>query len=183
METLQQELSALQGADAFQDFRAIAERLFGEAVLVAGDKKYYIAELELYLDPDPYIHADTCQIDTAGKWYFHRQNGKGYKNGTFKGIDLTCGPAGVGGGILLRAVVDVETGAFTEGPCKVVDLILAETDHPNVQSLAQALPGGEDSPDAFSARGTLLLFFDRLDQWTGVAEAALELLPRFRRIL
>lgn len=162
METLQQELSDLRGTDPdyAQSFRALAERLFGEAVLIVGDKSYYLVELELYLDPDPYIHADARQIDTTGKWYFHRQNGKGYKGGTFKGVDLTCGPVGVGGGILVRAVVDADTGDFTEGPCKVVDLILAETGYPSVQSLARALPGGEDAPDAFSAWGPFRLDLD-----------------------
>jgi len=116
-----------------------------------------IAEVELYLEPDPYTHRDPHQIATSGKWYFHRQAGKGYKGGTFKGVDLTCGPAGVAGGILIRAIIDGRTGDLIEGPCKVVEALLAATGFPDVGSLARAFPGGEDAPDPFAFDAPLRL--------------------------
>lgn len=146
----------LQTLTAAADFPGLAETLLRRVRLVAGDARFRIAEIELYLAPDPYIHADPRQVATSGKWYFHRQNGKGYRRGTYKGLDLTCGPPGTGGGILIRALV-AANGEFVEGPCKVVDRILAETGRPLVELLARALPGGEDAPDALAPGAELRL--------------------------
>ena len=56
--------------------------------------------------------------------------GKGYRGGSYKGLNLTFGKGDKGdGGILIRALskIDEETGNpadFTEGPSKSVDKIL-----------------------------------------------------------
>ena len=120
-ETFQRRIS--QVADP-SEFKAIASDMFNKVALVAGYARFRVVEIEFYLDPDPFIHADAMQINTSGEWYFHRQHGKGYKGGTFKGLDLTCGAEGCGGGILLRAIRDLSTLRYIEGPCNVVNHIL-----------------------------------------------------------
>lgn len=157
MDVLRPLLRALQGP---ADFGPVAAALLGRAVLVAGGARFRIAEIELYLDPDPYIHADPLQVSTCGEWYFHRQNGKGFKGGSFKGLDLTCAPEGTGGGILLRAVAPVTgpfdggAGPLVEGPCNVVDRLLAET---GAASIAELTAAPDFCRDAFDRGGRLRL--------------------------
>ena len=108
-------------------------------------KSYRIVELEYYYSspehPDPYVHLDSHQSHWMC-WYFHRQNGKSYKGGTYKGLDITIGDIGspiestksshsrskdVGGGaggLLIRSIVNIETGEVIQGPCKVVNELL-----------------------------------------------------------
>jgi len=37
-------------------------------------------------------------------WYFHRYGSKGYKSGTYKGLDITFGQDSMYGGILIRSI-------------------------------------------------------------------------------
>ncbi|MFS8158926.1 MAG: hypothetical protein ACMG6E_01695 [Candidatus Roizmanbacteria bacterium] len=99
-----------------------------------------IIEVEMYYHNeahrDPFVHCDEGQL-TSGCWYFHRQNGKGYKAGTFKGLDITCGDAKnkTFGGILIRSIMVGKQ--IIEGPCKVVDWILVNTEIPTIAELVQ----------------------------------------------
>ena len=114
-------------------------------------KSYRIVELEYYYisteHPDPYVHQDPHQHYWLC-WYFHRQNGKAYKSGTYKGLDISIGSinsplstptttttattttsatnSGVGG-LLIRSIINNETGEVIQGPCKVVNELIGET--------------------------------------------------------
>lgn len=121
----------------FQEcFTQIAESLFSEYVLVAGDQQFYLAELEFYLNhenhPDVFTHGDEMQ-KTCGQWYFHR-TGKGYRGGNYKGLDITFSQSGYGG-ILIRALKAVDSNEYIDGPCKVVDKILSLTESSNIANL------------------------------------------------
>jgi len=70
---------------------------------------------------DIFTHGDEIQ-KTSGKWYFHR-TGSGYKGGSYKGLDITFSRRGFGG-ILIRAIKNVSSGEYIEGPCMVVNKIL-----------------------------------------------------------
>jgi hypothetical protein len=115
----------------------------------AAMKLYRIVELEYYYSspdhPDPYVHLDPHQSHWMC-WYFHRQNGKSYKGGTYKGLDISIGDIGSpidstgesegatakgrkkraagAGGLLIRSILNIETGEVIQGPCKVVNELL-----------------------------------------------------------
>jgi len=108
-------------------------------------KTYRIVEIEYYYisseHSDPYVHQDPHQHNWLC-WYFHRQNGKSYKSGTYKGLDISIGsinspiltsnPSHSGvGGLLIRSIINNETGEVTQGPCKVVNELLGETPVPD----------------------------------------------------
>lgn len=110
-------------------------------------KTYRIVELEYYYSslshPDPYVHLDPHQSFWLC-WYFHRQNGKSYKGGTYKGLDISIGDIGSpidhpgkenkgAGGLLIRSIMNIETGEVIQGPCKVVNELLHQ---PNSDSLS-----------------------------------------------
>ena len=178
--TLQQRLRAIsdkhaagvtaysgEGAPA-EEFRlamtAIATTLLHDATIVATDAKtgatqhFLIAEVELYvnhktLHPDAFTHGDKAQ-ERVGEWYFHKKGGT-YKAGSFKGLDVTFGWAGVPCGCLIRSIQPVDgvrDGAagpacvlfadrpLVEGPSLVVDALLAATGRAKVIDLA----GGAD---------------------------------------
>jgi hypothetical protein len=85
-------------------------------------------------------------------WYFHRQNGKAYKGGTYKGLDITIGEIGSpsivdttttttttsttkrqtsrgggAGGLLIRSIMNIATGEIIQGPCRVMNELLTIT--------------------------------------------------------
>src|SRR4030043_2151617 len=107
-----------------------------EYTLVVGDEKFYLAELEFYLNcehhPDIFAHSNEDQM-TTNEWYFHRM-GKKYRGGNYKGLDITFSKEGYGG-ILIRAIKNVNTGEYIDGPCKVVDKILDITKNSSIQNL------------------------------------------------
>jgi len=93
--------------------------------LEINNKSHRLTEVEFYFCGDKhmdiYTHQDPLQ-QTSGKWYFHR-TGKGYKGGSYKGLDVTFGQNGFGG-ILIRAILDLESDNYIEGPCNCVNHIL-----------------------------------------------------------
>ncbi|MEL6189583.1 MAG: hypothetical protein AAFU79_33585, partial [Myxococcota bacterium] len=124
--------------------------------MVAGSRRFAIREVEAYLygpgHEDPFAHQHPNQ-GTSGRWHFHRQ-GRSYRGGTFKGLDLTFGPPETRAGLLLRALsetagdapgdgVSAEVSASTgsggggpkredvaagvSGPCRVVHTLLEAT--------------------------------------------------------
>ena len=71
-------------------------------------------------------------------WYFHRINGKGYKGGSFKGMDLSIGQQSAHAGILIRSVQKVEDEEDnTCGPCKTVELILSKNNQNDISSFVE----------------------------------------------
>lgn len=118
-------------------------------------------ELELYcnhadMHPDTFTHGSPEQ-QTAGSWYFHKAGGS-YKNGTYKGLDITlgwekdglCQAAPVG--LLVRSIRRVATTdppnatpLRVEGPSLTVDALLAATGAASVSELAGP-PSGTAAP-------------------------------------
>jgi hypothetical protein len=109
-----------------KDFDILAKSVLSSKIIVCGHQ-YSFAEIEIYFwdkeHQDPFIHKDEHQ-KTSGKWYFHRANGKSYKDGTFKGMDLTFGHKDSYGGILVRSIVDDSTQELVEGSCNVIKKIM-----------------------------------------------------------
>ena len=129
-------------------FARAAELLLGGATLWIAGAAHRIAEVEVYwtseVHPDPFTHGDPMQQE-FGRWYFHRQ-GNSYKGGTYKGLDVAVGGPGVHAGILIRALVEVQSGALVEGSCSVVDHILARTGAASVAALAGSFDRAIDPP-------------------------------------
>lgn len=89
---------------------------------------YRPTEIEFYYNgeghKDHYTHGNADQL-TKCKFYFHKFASGSYKSGTFKGMDITLSPDGKAYyGVLIRSVMDVNTGEFIEGPCRVVNKFL-----------------------------------------------------------
>jgi hypothetical protein len=87
---------------------------------------------------DPFTHRHPLQ-QRCGAWYFHR-SGKGYRGGSFKGLDLAFGGPSSFGGFLIRGIRR-EDGHFVHGPSRCVDLLLALTGACRVAQLDDSLEG------------------------------------------
>lgn len=114
--------------DTPECFSSIADKLLNETVLMINSQAYRICEIEFYLyneaHPDEYVHRHVDQA-TYGCWYFHKYNTGTYKNGTYKGMDISIGGSDGGkGGILIRSIYDPYEGKMIEGPCRCVNFIL-----------------------------------------------------------
>ncbi len=119
----------------------LAYNLLNTTILYINNVPHRICETEAYYIntfyyPDPFIHGDELQ-KTSGQWYFHRQNGKKYKGGTFKGLDLTCGNSQDYGGFLIRSIMSMTDNHLIEGPCLVVDYILQLCQCQNIADFVQ----------------------------------------------
>ena len=59
-------------------------------------------------------------------WYFHAYGSGAYKAGTYKGLDLTFGQPdhNMYGGILIRTMEDLSTGAMVQGSCNCATALL-----------------------------------------------------------
>lgn len=112
------------------NFSYLANRILNYTLLMVNGSPHRICEIEFYLNspahPDQYVHGHNDQTQ-KGTWYFHRFNNGTYKNGTFKGVDITFGSEGIHAAILIRSVFDIQRRIFIEGPCKTVNHILALT--------------------------------------------------------
>jgi hypothetical protein len=119
-------------------FATMASFLFERVVLDVAGVAWSLAELEFYVHGrghcDPYVHDDPLQ-HTFGRWYFHRR-GAGYRGGSYKGLDLTFGDRDLAAGILLRGLVHDDGARYLDGPCVLVDHLLACTGAPSVAALA-----------------------------------------------
>ena len=103
-----------------------AHTLLYQRYLLIKGISYRITEIEFYINSenhkDPYVHQQAEQ-KTCGNWYFHRYSNGTYKNGTWKGFDLTLGNESTYFGVLIRGIYSDESGHI-EGPCRVVNHIL-----------------------------------------------------------
>lgn len=117
----------------FNDFVSSVMR---SSVLVVGSaphtRIFRLLELEMYCHhpvfPDPYVHCSEDQNHSC-QWYFHKAN-QTYKGGSYKGLDITmggkCSMSGdsMYGGLLIRTIMDLRSGAVITGPSLCVDEIL-----------------------------------------------------------
>lgn len=130
------ELDKLITLDTHKDidaqFAKIATGIFSRTILKVRSKSYRIMEIEFYYyskgHPDIFAHRDETQRK-RGHWYFHK------KEGSYKGLDVTFGDGTYYGGILLRAIENLDNGLYTEGPSKLVDEILRLHEHKKVRIL------------------------------------------------
>jgi hypothetical protein len=137
-------LNAIKEFPGFRDekeietgFRSLAEALLCHTSLVIGNTPYEILEVEAYyhspLFPDPFTHKNVRQL-VPDQWYLHRK-GEGLKNGNYKGLDLTFGGSGAWGGFLLRAIRPIG-GEAIDGPCLLVNEVMAKLSVPHIRELA-----------------------------------------------
>lgn len=121
-------------------FEAIATLLLQRCALRIAGEPHRIIELELYYHsvehPDPFVHQDARQA-RVGRWYFHRRGGH-YTGGSYKGLDLTFGPEGIIGGVLIRTLKTPQ-GQLIHGCSLCVDHILSKTGFEHVRQLDEAL--------------------------------------------
>jgi len=121
-------------------FYAIADIIMNYHLLRVDTNYFRICEIEFYLKseihPDPYTHCNADQLK-YGTYYFHRHPNGTYKSGTFKGMDITLGDEVSGSyfGILIRAVYNIQTEEFIEGPCNTVNAILKCLELDSIESL------------------------------------------------
>ncbi|MBY0460250.1 MAG: hypothetical protein K2V38_23285 [Gemmataceae bacterium] len=109
-------------------FTELADRLMNRCDFVVAGDRYRFAELETYYSGGPhndlFAHRDPVQLED-GRWYFHRTRGE-YRGGSFKGLDLAFGDGTAYFGILIRTIVALN-GPMLDGPCVMVDHLLAKT--------------------------------------------------------
>ncbi len=92
---------------------------------------FRICEIEIYWyspkHQDEYAHKSKEQL-LPDRWYFHRPTltSSSYKEGTFKGLDITMGNNKDRYiGILIRSLLNLKTNEFIEGPCNCVKALIA----------------------------------------------------------
>lgn len=99
------------------NFHRISDELMNNFQISAGNEEYRIAELEFYwhstYHKDPYVHKNERQ-KTTSEWYFHGS-----------GMDITFGNDESYGGILIRAISDINTGEYYYGPIVCVSKIFS----------------------------------------------------------
>ncbi len=141
-------------SDAFEgpDGLAVARALVLEHELVVGRAALRVEEAEAYFfgpgHRDPFAHRHPAQ-STPGRWYFHRAGPRGgYRGGSYQGLDLTFGPEGTFGGVLIRTVSC--EGRLVSGPSLVVDHLRALAGAASIAEL-------DDGRDARDPRGHLWL--------------------------
>jgi 3-methyladenine DNA glycosylase Mpg len=128
-----------------EQFSDLADKILNHTSLVIRDKTCRICEIEFYLFqddrfPDRYTHCDPLQLE-RGRLYFHRLNGRGYKSGTFKCMDITVGDEGQKQylGILIRSLYSITDDEFISGPCLCVNYLLKQFECREVKELESKL--------------------------------------------
>ena len=137
-----QRRAALSTGEVGDWMSAIAMRLLAGSVLYVAGIRHRLTEVEVYYHsedhPDPFTHCDTLQ-KTCGRWYFHRV-GRGYRGGSFKGVDISFGDVDGFGGILIRGI-EREEIELIDGPSTTVDHILQLTRSDSVRALDSRIAG------------------------------------------
>ncbi|CUG89710.1 Hypothetical protein, putative [Bodo saltans] len=153
------------------DFRAILEEaaawlmhachIFATNGKTKLSTEFRFCEIELYafskgVYEDRFTHCD-AQQSVGGSWYFHKKGGT-FKNGSFKGLDVTFGTqrgAQDGGpisvGLLIRSIcpvvatsgkeAELDPKKVIEGPSLVVDGLLAACGVANIVELVGSKEG------------------------------------------
>ena len=130
MESIKEQLR-IHSLSENPDFRSIADLLLNKTLLNTKTKAFRICEIEFYLhDPahkDEYTHCSKDQL-RFGTFYFHKFKNGGFKEGTYKCVDLTLGSSERQRywGVLIRSIYDLNKKEFIEGPCRSVTRIFEE---------------------------------------------------------
>lgn len=170
------------------DFETIADIILNKLILKAGTKKFRICEIEMYFKnqahPDEYVHSNQDQ-KSYGKFYFHKYYNGTFKSGTWKGLDIVLGNDKKYFGILIRSMMDCDTGEFIEGPCKSVNKILEQFNCTNVLELIdKEFVHGEQ----ISARGEKICLetnkdLEKLDIFKGPRIGLSDKYPNYQNLL
>ncbi len=138
------EIDKFEANDLQLRFHELADVLLNQSILIVGNMKYRICEIEFYAysenHQDPYVHRHPEQLK-FGNWYFHQiktKNGFSYKGGNYKGIDLTLGDNSNFVGVLIRSIESIEMPKRIEGPSLVVDKLLSDLDADSVAELSSS---------------------------------------------
>ena len=158
------------------DFKKIADVLLNHASVKVNGNSYQIREIEFYLHQndhlDLYVHQSKLQQRFNGL-YFHQYKNGTYKSGTYKGMDLTFGHTDRYFGILVRGLINEADQKIHDGPCLVVNEILAQYGVKTIdQYLALALDLDNIAQISYhvSHRGATLITGPRI----GLSEKCLE---------
>ena len=125
----------------------LIRNLFKHYTIQIGDNRYVFGEVEYYMynenkHADPFVHRHPEQ-QRFGQLYFHRSTIASL-NFTLKGVDITFGPkhdpdtvSGYEcyGGLLIRALYNINTNEYIDGPSKVVDEMLRKQECVTVMEL------------------------------------------------
>jgi hypothetical protein len=102
----------IESKEIEKDFQRIATDLMNSWVLKVENSQYRICEIEFYFQSkehkDTYTHGHELQ-KKKGRWYFHGS-----------GIDLTFGSSDIFGGILIRAIYDLDKERYIYGPLNTI---------------------------------------------------------------
>jgi len=143
-------------------FDLIADKLLNETILCTSENKYRICEIEFYFHhpkhQDDYTHQAPEQLN-YGTWYFHKfGNHVTFKEGTWKGMDLTLGRKdNVYCGILIRSIKNLDDKTFIEGPSKCVDAILKDCNCSKVKDFVN-----EEKMNVLANKRSLILKDEKL---------------------
>lgn len=121
-------------------FDRLAERMLNGSHLLVQGLALRLVEIEFYLHgpehPDPFAHRHPVQ-QFCGRWYFHRTCNT-YRNGSFKGLDLTFGDGSIYAGILIRGL-ESRDGTLIDGPSLCVDHLLKLSGSADVPNLDERI--------------------------------------------
>ena len=149
MTELQKNLSTLSSGkvvhkDLENAFDEVAINLLRQTKIVAGNKEFYLREIEIYFynketHPDPYAHKNKRQLE-FGEWYFHRFSDiEPFLKSNRNGLDITFGnkELGIYGGILIRKIQDTKTkNELIVGINKVARSIIDNAGTKNMNEIA-----------------------------------------------
>ena len=113
-----------------RDFNSIADKILNSCLLNLKGHRYRICEIEMYFKSkghdDLYVH-NAPDLYEYHNVYFHKFPCGSFKGGNYKGFGPTFGSKEDGRmfGVLIRAIEDVLTHEFIQGPSKVVDRVLS----------------------------------------------------------
>lgn len=140
-------------------FDSLAELLLDRAVLHIAAIPHRLTEIEFYYNgrghTDKFAHGDPVQR-RFGVWYFHRTGGE-YRGGTYKGVDIAFGTEDAPAGILVRGIERIDTATLVDGPCLVVDHLLALNGAPSIQALVSRFDIGLQAPGGDPAKSPLCM--------------------------
>lgn len=128
------ELLNVPGNQFVKNFSDIADTIMNKIAMNINGELFRIMEIEFYVKFtnhfDVFTHGDENQ-KLPLNWYFHRSSQKdkyAFKGGTYKGLDIACGKDNVYSGILLRSIMNIDTGEIINGTSKIVDKILEKNE-------------------------------------------------------
>lgn len=118
-------------------FDILAQEILNNHIFRIRKSFYEITEIEFYIydddHPDANSHATPMQ-KTSLQMAFHT-HGSSFKEGSYKGVDISLGHKKRYGGILIRGLKSLADDRLIDGPSKVVDEILLQFKETKVRDL------------------------------------------------